>query len=338
MKDFFIGADVSKKTLDCVLYDADKQKMRASYVKITNDRSGAENLAKWMKEHKIVKGRAIVCMEYTGKYSFDFAKLLEKKKIDFVLVPPMKIKRACFGARGKSDKVDAERIASYAYRYRDELTPTSQRNDKIVRLRDLMNDRKLAVKHAAVYKTIMTEYKEEKSAPRYKRAEKMVAEYKKQVSAIEKEIRELTNSDETIKKSYELLTSITGISLVNAINLIVFTGNFRLFEDSRKFAAYCGVAPYEYTSGTSVNHGTHVSKMANKTLKADLSQAAKTAIVFDPWLKNYYERKREEGKSYGCVLNAVKFKLIDRAFAVVKRGTPYVDTMRFAVGTSASAT
>lgn len=337
MKDFFIGADVSKKTLDCVLYDADKQKMRASYIKIDNDKSGLEALAKWMKEHKIVKSRAIVCMEYTGKYSFDFAELLEKKKLDFVLVPAMRIKGSCSGARGKSDKVDAERIASYAYRYRDDLTPTNLREDKIVRLRDLMNDRKLAVKHAAAYKTIMTEYKGNKSAPRYKRAAKMIAEYKKQISAIEKEIKELINSDEPMKKNYELLTSIPGISLVNAVNLIVFTGNFKLFEDSRKFAAYCGVAPFEYTSGTSVNRGTHVSKMANKTLKADLSQAAKIAIMYDPWLKDYYERKRKEGKSYGCVLNAVKFKLIDRAFAVVKRGTPYVDTMRFAGGTSASA-
>ena len=77
--------------------------------------------------------------------------------------------------------------------------------------------------------------------------------------------------------------------------------------------------------------------MANKTLKADISQAAKTAIVFDPCLKSYYERKREEGKSYGCVLNAVKFKLIERAFAVVKRGTPYVDTMRYAGGSTTSA-
>ena len=89
----------------------------------------------------------------------------------------------------------------------------------------------------------------------------MVAEYKKQISAIEKEIKELINKDEKMKKNYELLTSIPGISLVNAVNLIVFTGNFGFFEDSRKFASYCGVAPFEYSSGTSVNRGTHVCNM-----------------------------------------------------------------------------
>lgn len=152
MKNFIIGADVSKKTLDCVLFDTNNEKMRASYIKINNNKNGLEELVKWMKEHKIVKSQAVVCMEYTGRYSFDFAELLGRKKIDFVLIPALKIKGAFAGARGKNDKMDAERIATYAYRYRDELAPTSLKDDTIVHLRDLMNDRKLAVKHAAAYK------------------------------------------------------------------------------------------------------------------------------------------------------------------------------------------
>lgn len=157
----------------------------------------------------------------------------------------------------------------------------------------------------------------------------MVSEYKKQISAIEKEIKGVISGEENMKKNYDLVTSIPGISFVNAVNLIVFSGNFVLFDNGRKFASYSGVAPFEYSSGTSVNRGTHVSKMANRMLKADLSQAAKAAINFDPWLKEYYERKRKEGKSFGCVLNAVKFKLIVRVFAVVKRGTPYVNIMKY---------
>lgn len=329
MKKFHIGADVSKKTIDCVLYDADMEKMRSSYIKISNDKDGLDCLMQWMKEHKIVRKGALVCMEFTGKYSYDFAQLLDKKGVDFAMIPAMKIKGLYMGARGKSDKVDAIRIATYAYRFREEIAPTNLKDDNIMRLKDLMNDRKLAVKHAAAYKAVMTEYKNKKSSSRYRRASAMVNEYKRQISSIEKEIKELIGKDVELKRNYELVTSIPGISLVNAVNLIVFTGNFKLFGDSRKFAAYCGVAPFEYTSGTSVNKGTHVSGMSNKTLKSDLSQAAKAAINFDPWMKEYFKRKRLDGKSFGCVLNAVKFKLICRVFAVVKRGTPYVNTMGY---------
>lgn len=330
MKNFFIGADVSKKTLDCVLYDAEKDKMRTSYLKISNDKLGCDELCKWMKRNGIVKKDAIVCMEHTGSYAFDFAELLEKKKIDFVLVPALKIKGSFAGARGKSDKIDAERIAAYAYRYRDELVPTVLKDNNIVRLRNMMSDRKMAVKHAAAYKTIMTEHKGKKRDTRYKMAEKFVTIYKKQLRVIETEIKKLIQEDKKLNKNYKPLTSIPGISFVNAVNIIVFTGNFTLFDDSRKFASFCGVAPFDYTSGTSINRGTHVSKMANKMLKSDLSQAAITAIRFDYEMKKYYDKKIDEGKSFGCVLNAVKFKLLCRVFAVIKRGTPYVNTMKYA--------
>src|SRR5690606_18926799 len=91
-----------------------------------------------------------------------------------------------------------------------------------------------------------------------------------------------------------------------------------------KYACYCGVAPFEYSSGTSVNFRTKVNPIANKPLKAMLNLAARSAITSDPELKLYYLRKVEEGKNKMSVLNAVRNKLIHRIFAVVKRGTPYV--------------
>jgi transposase len=72
-----------------------------------------------------------------------------------------------------------------------------------------------------------------------------------------------------------------------------------------------------------------VSKMCNRQLKADLSQAACCAIKFDPEMNHYFNRKTKEGKAYGAVLNAVKFKLVERMFAVVKRGTPFVNIMQY---------
>lgn len=45
MKNIIIGADVSKRTLDCVLHNADKQKMLgANHLKITNDKDGRDEL------------------------------------------------------------------------------------------------------------------------------------------------------------------------------------------------------------------------------------------------------------------------------------------------------
>jgi transposase len=331
MEKFFIGVDVSKKTLDCVLYDGDLSKMKGNYhLKTTNDEDGCNKILKWMRQVKVSKKTSIFYMEYTGRYSYTFAENLAGKGLLFCMVPAIKIKGSFANARGKSDKVDAIRIAQYAYRYRDELNPTSLKDNDVMKLRDLMNDRKMLVKEMASRKNIISEYKNFPEGGRYKRAKEGLELLKKQLKEVEKEILDLIKFNPAIERNYNLLISITGISFVNAVNIIIFTDNFQSFTDSRKFAAYCGVAPFEYTSGTSVNKGVHVSKMANRTLKADLSMAARCAITHDTELRIYYKRKREEGKSFGCVLNAVKFKLIGRMFAVVKRGTPYVNTQKYA--------
>jgi transposase len=130
-------------------------------------------------------------------------------------------------------------------------------------------------------------------------------------------------------KNYLLLLSIVGIGLVNAANVILYTRNFTAFKNARMYACYCGVAPFSYRSGTSIHSPAKVSKMANVMLKADLSQAALSAACHDPELRVYYQRKLAEGKHKSAVLNAVKFKLIERMFAVVNRGSAYVKLSRY---------
>jgi hypothetical protein len=55
-----------------------------------------------------------------------------------------------------------------------------------------------------------------------------------------------------------------------------------------------------------------------------ISNAARSAIQNDAELRIYYNRKAIEGKEHGVIMNAVKFKLITRVFAVVNRKTPFV--------------
>jgi len=99
---------------------------------------------------------------------------------------------------------------------------------------------------------------------------------------------------------------------------------FRGFEDSRKFACYAGIAPFEKQSGTSLKMKSRVSHYANKKIKSLLNLSASTAVQSDPELKAYYQRRVENGKSKMSTLNIIRNKIVHRIFAVVKRGTPYV--------------
>ncbi|MEL6717346.1 MAG: transposase [Bacteroidota bacterium] len=106
---------------------------------------------------------------------------------------------------------------------------------------------------------------------------------------------------------------------------MVHTNNFKAFESSRQLACYVGIAPFEKQSGKTLKQTAKVSKLGHQKLKALLTNGAWSVIQNDAQIKKYYKRKIEEGKNEYSIINAVKNKLIARAFAVVKRGTPFVD-------------
>ncbi len=107
--------------------------------------------------------------------------------------------------------------------------------------------------------------------------------------------------------------------------MLVYTQNFSTISDSRSFASYSGVAPFGSSSGSSIYKSPHVSHIANKKMKSLLNNGAWAAVKYDPEMKTYFDRKVKEGKHSLCVINAVRNKLIGRVFAVVKRGTPFVE-------------
>ncbi len=120
-----------------------------------------------------------------------------------------------------------------------------------------------------------------------------------------------------------------GVGPQTAINLIVTTRCFSTFENWRQLACYAGVAPFEYRSGTSIRGKTKVNHIANKKLKSLLNMAALSAKRHDKQLKEYYERKIQEGKNGMSVMNALRCKIISRVFATIKRETPYVDFLKY---------
>jgi len=65
-------------------------------------------------------------------------------------------------------------------------------------------------------------------------------------------------------------------------------------------------------------------------MKAILTNAAKSAIQYSPEIRNYYQKRLKEGKHKKIVVNIIRNKLISRVFAVIRRGTPYVELVKYA--------
>lgn len=322
----FIGCDVSKDTLDFAIHERGRDYRTFEHIRVPNSTEGFQAMRKWLRSFKIKITDAVIAMEHTGSYSTALAEWCSKKKITFVFVHPLDVKNYGAKGRNKTDKADSQFIADYVYTMREKLRPSEPEAPAIKRLRQLRNERQMAVRARTAYINLSKSFSGEANT---KRIEKMVATFNAQVKLIEAEIKKVIESDQEIHRNYRLLVSIPGIGLVNAVMTIIATCNFTRFQTARQYAKFSCVSPLAKQSGTSVSKGDHVSKAGHNEIKVMLTEAARSAIIHDRQLKAYYERKKAEGKSHGSVLNAVKFKLICRMFAVVMRQTPYVDTDKY---------
>lgn len=328
MKDFnYLGIDISKKTIDASIFDCKSGKTNASlHSQFTNDESGYKLMISWLKKQGISTNDFEVCMEATGMYTLGLCEFLEDKGIPYKVVDPRHLKLSMGFVKGKNDKVDSQRIAYYAYLHRDEKVYSKISSRTVMTLRELENERKQIVVDMARSKAFFTEYKKSRFMDKriLKREETEYAQHEVRLKECEKQMQDLIISDDKLFSNYKLILSVKGIGKVNAINTIINTDNFTLFDNARQYASYLGIAPFERSSGTSVHGRTHVLPGA-KIAKADLSGGAKSAVLNDAEIRDYYNRKTAEGKAYGVVLNAIKFKLVERMFATIKRGTDYVD-------------
>lgn len=280
-------------------------------------------MRKWLRSFKIRIQDVVIAMEHTGSYSVALSEWCHKKGITFVMLHPLDVKNAGARGRNKTDKTDAQFIADYAYTMREKLTPSEPEPQSIKKLRQLRNERGIAVRSRSSYLSLIKTFTDKASVVR---AQKVVDMLTVQIKVIEEAIKAVISSDEALDRNYRLLVSIPGIGLVNAVTTIIATCNFTRFQTARQYAKFSCVSPLAKSSGTSVRGGDHVSGCGHHEIKSVLTEAARSAISCDAQLKEYYNRKRAQGKSHGCVMNAVKFKLICRMFSVIRRQTPYVNT------------
>jgi transposase len=312
-----VGVDVSKKTLDIFI------KPSGTSMVISNDLKGFKQWWAEMKKLLTPQTKVMVVMEHTGLYSLQLENFLGKSGVDYCKIPALEIKRSLGMTRGKNDKIDAERIATYGWLRRDILTADPLMEQCIIELKHLLSLRLKLVRDRAGYITRIREMKATGNLVGLEQQQRIIAFLSQEIKITDEVITAHIAKHPELQKTAELLRSIKGVGPVIAASMISNTGNFKRFSNARKFNCYAGIAPFNYQSGTSIKGRSRVSHLANKDAKTLLNLAATCAIRCDEELKTYYQRKVGEGKNKMSCINAVRAKLVARMFAVVKRQTPY---------------
>ena len=324
-----VGIDVSKNTLDVCIHTKQLSGV------FDNSSKGFASLNSWYSTHANFSiAQTLFVFEHTGLYSEALADFLTREAIPYRMVSGLEIKRSMGLVRGKSDQKDAVAIARYGFRRRDELQPQTMPGISIKSLKKLLSLRERMVRQRAGYKASLKEQKRILDAKQDKllldTQSAAIACFDKLIADIEKELISIIKADPKLDKTFELITGIKGVGTQTALFLIAYTDGFEKFDNARKFASYCGIAPFPNQSGISIRGRTKVSHLANKKIKSLLDMCAKSAILANTEMKLYYQKRIQQGKNKRSTINIIRNKLLSRIFAVVKRGTPYAEIKAYA--------
>ena len=316
----FLGIDVSKEYFDAVII-LDRNKEKSIHSQFVNNYKGIKSLCKWLKEQGSTFENTLVCLEHTGMYGKLIIKYLMIEKFPLWVEMSLKIIRSIGVQRGKNDKVDAQRIAFYAMKNVEEAVIFNAPRMEINKMRNLLSLReKLVATKASLLRNVkeLKAFDLEVARLSEKLQKSTIKGIDLDLKNIEKQLDKTINDDENISRIFTLVTSVIGIGKVTALFLICFTNEFTMYTTPRQLACYAGVVPFEHTSGKSIRSKPKVHYVANKKLKKQLHMCALSAITSDPELKNYFNRKVEEGKNKMLVINNVRNKLVHRVCACVR--------------------
>ena len=154
-------------------------------------------------------------------------------------------------------------------------------------------------------------------------AETFIPKLAEQLSSLQRQRSDVAAKVEALVEAhplYPVLTSMPGVGIRTAARIITETSG-KHFATAGHLAAYAGLAPVTRRSGSSIR-GEHRSRRGNKKLKRVLYLSAFAALQ-DPDSRDYYDRKRAQGKSYNQALVALARRRCDVLFAMLRDGTTY---------------
>ena len=337
----FLGIDVSKDKFDVALIikapqsfetnietlKPTKGKRPSKYKDNNDDRhkakvfpntpQGFTALRAWLQTNGV--DSVHVCMEATGVYWEALATDLCEAGLHVSVVNPAQIALYARSilSRGKTDSQDARTIARFCERERPSLwvaAPLEQRQLlQVVRQRQHLEDCLLAEENR--FKTAIDIVLPSITA--------VISALQEAIAKIDALIHTHIQSDSKLKDNQDLLLSIPGVGDKTAPWLLAYLGDGTKFGRGKQAAAYAGLTPKHWESGTSIKGPSHISKMGQTDLRRNLYMPALGVYGKHKKYPQFVERLKAAGKSPKVIIVAVMRKILTIAQAVLRDQKPF---------------
>jgi transposase len=301
----YIGVDISKKQLDIYVYPT------GTFYKIDNSEEAIEKCIAKFSQYSI---KQIAC-EATGGYEKLLASTLKKHGYSLWIIDPRRIKGfiVATGCKGKTDKIDAQKIAEFAAKNTPDY-PVVGKTENQEQLQALTNRKNDLQKFLVAEKTRL---KHPSHALCKASIETMVKVLEAEIKAIDRHIGDIIRQDTELYKKAQILESIPGIGQASAAMLLSFVPELGTLS-GKKVSALIGVCPYDNSSGS--YKGKKTIRGGRVVPRNMLYMCALTTIKYHLPLKELYDRLIANKKPFKVAIVAIMHKLIIIANALLKKG------------------
>jgi transposase len=311
----FIGIDVSKGTLDVCLLRENGKRFKKVFA---NDPVGFAKLLRWITSllGETTSEALHFCLEATGTYSQGIATFLSEAGYLVSVVNPFLVKHYAQGAglRNKTDRVDASTIADYCQKHHPapwrmsapEVRLLVALLRRLANLQETLQQETHRLGEPGVLAQVQHSLKQS------------IGFLQGQIEQLKQQIDRHINQHPSLKEDQELLQSIPGIGQITAWWVLAELPDIKQFPDAKSAAAFAGLSPQEYQSGTSVRKRTRLSKAGSRHLRKALYLPAVTATRHNPFVKDLFDRLVAKGKPKMVAIGAAMRKLLMIAYGVLK--------------------
>lgn len=316
MTEFILGVDIAKRKFDVALLLKEKLKHKV----FNNDQKGFTELNSWLKKHGVEHAR--VCMEASSTYGEELATYLHDTGHTVSVVNPARIKGFAQSEllRTKNDKVDAGVIARFCHKMCPDpwipLPPEIRQLQALIRRVDAllgMRTQELN-RRDTTHETILPS------------VQKHIAYLDQEIATLKREVANHIKNHPSLKAKGDLLRSIPGIGEATIAAILAELALFENCDRVQRVVAFIGLAPKEFTSGSSIKGKPRLSKVGSARMRKALYMPSLVAMQYNPIIVNFSERLRKNGKNGKVIVCAVMRKLVHIVFGILKSGRPFDPT------------
>lgn len=316
----FVGIDIAAKTFTATWTPTPPRRPQ----QFAQAQSGYEALDQQLRTVVPDPEAVLVVMEATGCYWIALAVFLCHIGYHVAVVNPMHVVN--FGKslprRAKTDDRDAEMVLLFAQERKPpswspppsvyhELRQRLVARDALMEMRQQARNQQHALAQWPIQVAAVATH-----------FQAVIADLDGRIAQLDQEIKH-TLGDGAWATSASLLDSIPGLGPTTIAWILVATMNFGLCATPQAVAAYAGLTPLAYESGTSVRGRARLRSGGHARLRKAVYLATLSAARHNPLIRTFYQRLRDAGKPFKVAQCAAARKLLHLAWAVVIKQQPF---------------